>query len=189
MLLFVKGEYLSTLSIVNQVLSIIPPFAIYHTTHINNKSDDAKQLYVDMFLESNSTTYQRARKAWMFDLRLNKDMMDALPLAFQIELYFCERDVETSPFICAYYFQFMCFHMMQRFDERDPSLEQLMQVVFNREQCGDHFTSFNIAGHCLLLAGKTDQARKMFNALCLVTQVNPLYGNSQSALWYLQHFC
>ena len=136
--LFMKGEFSSTLNIVNQVLSSIPPFAIYHALHRNITSDEAKQLYVDMFWDSDTTIFQRARRAWMFDLRLNKDLIDALPLAFQIELYFSLSDVKISPFICAYYLQFMCYHNMQRYDERDRALVQLLQTVYNNyEQCGD----------------------------------------------------
>ena len=184
-LLFMKGEFLSTLTIVNQVLSIIPPFVIYHARHRNNASDEAKQLYVDMFWDSDNTIYQRARRAWMFDLRLNKDMIDVLPLAFQIELYFCLRDVEISPFTCAYYLQFMCYHKMQLYNERGHALEQLMQVVFNTEQCGDLYISFNIAGHCLLLAGNRSLASKIFHGSYNLMQLLPSYENGQSALWYL----
>ena len=129
-LLFTKGDFSSTLNIVNQVLSSIPPFAMYYTAR-NNASDEAKQLYVDMFWDSNITIYERARRAWMFEFRLNEDMINALPLAFQIEVYFRRGDVEISPFICAYYLQFMCYHRMQRYVERERALVHIIQVIGN----------------------------------------------------------
>ena len=65
-LLLKRGEFLSALNIINQTLSSIPPFAMYREDCISN---DAKQLYIDMFLDSDDTVIERARTAWMFDLR------------------------------------------------------------------------------------------------------------------------
>ena len=85
-LLYKRRYFLSTLDIVNRVLSNIPPFAIYAGA---NKS---AQLYKDMFLNSDTTTIQRARKAWMFEMPFSKCMSEMLPLGIQIELYFWSLD-------------------------------------------------------------------------------------------------
>ena len=143
-LLLNRGEFLSALNIINQTLSNIPPFALYRKDFIGK---DAEQLYVDMFLDSDDTVIQRARTAWMFDLNFMENITDAVPLAIQIEIYFSGDIVQLSPFTCAYYLQFLCYHRMQQYDNRDRALQQLIEVVFNREQCGKPWTSWSIAGH------------------------------------------
>ena len=188
-LLFQNGQFSSTLNIVNQVLSSIPPFAIYYYLY-HTTSDEVKRLYADMFLDSGDTIYQRARKAWMFNLRLNKDMIDALPLAFQIELCFRQIGVWISPFTCAYYLQFMCYHRMQQYDERDRALEHLLQALVNLEQRGDPYTlctSLNIAGHCSLLAGMRTVAQLAFCASIRQMQSIQSCFHCESAFWYLQN--
>ena len=144
------------------MLSNIPPFMLYC---IDIKDTDTKQLYVDMFLDSDVMMNQKASTAWMFDLTFMQDTTDSLPLAIQIELYlsfYKYLPVNLSPFTCAYYLQFLCYHRMQQCDNRDHALQQLIEVVNDIEQCGKPHTSWNIAGHCLLLAGRTGQARHMF---------------------------
>ena len=181
-LLLKRGEFLSALNIINQMLSSIPPFAIYKRSFIGN---DAKQLYVDMFLDSDDTVIQRSRKAWMFDLRITKNMIDVVPLAIQIEIYFHgDRPVQLSPFTCAYYLQFLCYHKMQQYDNRDCALQQLIEIVLNKEQCGEPWTSLSIAGHCLLLAGRRAQARDMFYDSYRASQITG-YERLNSAIWYL----
>ena len=102
-LLLKRGEFLSALNIINQMLSSIPPCALHHKHFIGT---DGKQLYIDMFLDSDYTVIQRARTAWMFDLCITEDMTDVVPLAIQIEIYFSSPlPVELSPFTCAYYLQ------------------------------------------------------------------------------------
>ena len=181
-LLLKRGEFLSALNIINQLLSSIPPYTLYRMGFIGK---DAKQLYLDMFLESDDTVIQRARTAWMFDLNFMENMTDVVPLAIQIEIYF-SGDVELSPFTCTYYLQFLCYHMMQQYDNRDRALQQLIEVANNREQRGVPWTSWNIAGHCLLLAGRRVQARDMFYRSYMATQ-NTWRERLNSAIWYLLH--
>ena len=98
-LLFKRGDVLSTLDIINQLLSSIPPFAMYKAIG----TDDVKQLYLDVFLDLDVTMCQRVRKAWMFDLIVAWDITDMVPLAIQIELYFSEYGILfLSPFTCVY---------------------------------------------------------------------------------------
>ena len=182
-LLLKRGEFLSALNIINQMLSSIPPFAMYHKNFIGN---DAKQLYVDMFLDSEDTMIERARTAWMFDLKVKKNMADMVPLAIQIEIYFKgNSDVKLSPFTCAYYLQFLCYHRMQQYDNRDRALQQLIEVTNNDEQCGNEpWTSLSIAGHCLILAGRRVQARNMFYVSYMAGQYAGI-ETENSAIWYL----
>ena len=183
-LLLMNGDFSSTLNIVNKVLSSIPPFVMYDYF----ASNETKQLYTEMLLDSNTAVPDCARKAWMFDLTFEKYTHDPVPLAIQIELYFCITCVWLSPFTCAYYLQFLCYHAMGQYDNRDRALQQLTEVARNVEQCGNmmHF-SHNIAGHCLLLAGKTEQARAMFNESYTISQMKPPYHEYNSALWYLMY--
>ena len=183
-LLLKRGEFLSALNIINQVLSNIPPFAIYQEHFIGT---DAEQLYVAMFLNSDDTVIQRARTAWMFDFYVTKNMTDVVPLAIQIEIYFRgDYAVQLSPFTCAYYLQFLCYHRTQQYDNRDRALQQLIEVAYNRKQRGmkQPYTSLSIAAHCLLLAGRRVQARDLLYRSYMATQNNS--GEIwNSAIWYL----
>ena len=148
-------DYNSTLSIVNQLLSSIPPYALYTPT---TTSAAAKCMYVERFLNSSCTAIQRAREAWLTDLVIDNCMSDILPLAIQIELYFCRADclnfiydkLIISPFVCAYYLKFLCYHELGQYDNRDRELRQLIDVVYT-ERCGERQDfSYNIAGHFCL---------------------------------------
>ena len=179
-LLYQRSNFSSTLDIVNLVLSNIPPYAIYVGT--------SSALYVDMFLDSDTTIIQRARKAWMFELNFSKHMSDLLPLGIQIELYFSDLYVILSPLTCGYYLQFLCYHEMQQYERRDSALQQLIEWVYNLEHYDKyHYVSLNIAGHCLLLAGKSVQARDVFYESYTVSQRRPPCDEYNSALWYLQN--
>ena len=185
--LYLRGDCSSSLNIVNKVLSSIPPYVTFWPV-ISNES---KQLYVDMFLDSGTTVIQRARKAWMFHLFFKNDMTDSLPNGIQIELYFSDSNLNLilSPFTCAYYLQFLCYHKMCQYDRRDRALRQLIEVADNPEQYGFPITTWNIAGHCLLLAGRPDQARGMFYKSYAVSKMRPPLDKYNSALWYLLNFC
>ena len=182
-LLYMKGDCLSTLDIVNQVLSSIPPYVMYNESVIN----EGEQLYADMFLDSHSTATQRARKAWMFCLEIIEEMI-SMPTGIQIELY-SHKICYLSPFTCAYYLQFLCYHDMRQYNRRDRALRQLTEVATNPEQRGNPLTAFNIAGHCMLLVGKRDQARDMFYRSYTWSQRFLPLDEYNSALWYLQNFC
>ena len=183
-LLLKKGEFLSSLNIINQMLSNIPPFAMYLQRFIGN---DAEQMYVDMFLDSDDTVIHRARTAWMLDLYVTENMTDVVPLAIQIEILFnCFFPAQLSPFTCAYYLQFLCYHRMQQYDNRDRVLQQLIEVVLTTEQCGNPLTSWNIAAHCLILAGRRVQARDMLYMSYMATQ-NTAFEMWNCAKWYLQN--
>ena len=186
-LLYMKGDCSSSLNIVNEVLSSIPPYALYW--QISNS--EGEQLYDDMFRDSDTTLIQRARKAWLFSLYFVKEMIDSvsLPMGIQIELYFGNEVLILSPFICAYYLQFLCYYEKCQYDRRDCALQQLVEVAKNPELCITPITGCNMAGHCLLLAGRRDQAREMFYFSYELSQRIPPFGKYNSALWYLQNYC
>ena len=192
-LLYKKGCIPATLDIINTVLSSIPPFAMYMNDWGICASNEAKELYVNMFLDSGVPMFQRARTAWMFNLWIAHDMINMIPLAIKIELFFNTYPalpVSLSPFTCTYYLQFLCYHNMHQYNNRDRALQELIDIVndeyFNR--IGNPRVSLNIAGHCLLLAGRRDQALVMFQRSYRFTEdIHPLIHQRNSATWYLQN--
>ena len=194
MFLLKKRDYTSTLRIVNQVLSSIPPYALYDSDPDDQNLTEAEHLYVDKFLHSESNVMERAREAWLCDLFVSKSQTKVMPLGIQIELYFCALGYPLllSPFACLYYLQFLCYHKLHQYENRDRALRQLV-VVANNDKQKEEFRhhSYNIAGHCLLIAGEIDQAREMFlhSYEYTLSLQNPVYEKLNSALWYLQNFC
>ena len=200
--LLMKQEYTSTLRILSQVSCSIPPYAMsqsFANFMIYQEPTDTEQLpcssclYVDKFLQSEYSTMKRAKEAWLLDLSVAKTQSEAMPLGIQIELYFCNtviNHVYLSPFTCLFYLMFLCYHELHQYDSRDCALRQLVDVANNSKQCGRWpYHSYNIAGHCLLIAGEIDRARDMFSRSHQKTLLNSLLDMSNSALWYLQNFC
>ena len=189
--LLVKRDYTSTLGLVNHVLGSIPPYALY-MSNIEDHEYTTERLYIDYFIKSEYTTMKRARKAWLFDLVVQKEHIKSMPLAIQIEVYFSEVNLyitTISPLICLYYLMFVCYHELHQYDNRNCALRQLVDVANNDTQCGTFWHNcYNIAGHCLLVAGEIDQARHMFLQSYQHTLDRP-YDKFNSALWYLQNFC
>ena len=183
--LYMKGDCSSTLDMINQVLSSIPPFAVHR--HI---SKAAKQLYKGMFVRSNMTIIEKARKAWMFHMNFTKDIIYSLPLAIQIELCFSYFGIELSPFTCAYYLQFLCYHDLHQYYNRDRALQQLLDFVAKtiasdrKINAFKPFAELNIAGHCLLLAEKMAEAHEMFYMSSYILSQRLSYEQN-SAHWYL----
>ena len=184
-ILLMKGDYDLTLTIVNQVLSSIPPFALYSS----NEGTEGERLYVDIFLKSEQNIMQRARKAWLRDLIVEKRMAEIMPLAIRVELFVIDCNIKVvclSPFICLYYMMFMCYHNLGQYDNRDRALRQLIDVANNYDQSGrmPHH-SFNIAGHCLLIAGDIVRARRMFFTSYMLTHDCPPFDKFNAAPWYM----
>ena len=188
-LLLMKGEHLLALNIIYNVLSSIPPFAMYKS--IKCKTDEIygnNQLYVDMVIDSDITMIQRARKAWLFDVLIRKDMTKLVPLGIQIELYFCDSLVRLSPYVCTYYLQFLCYHELRQNDNRDRALQHLVDAALDEEQTGVASHSLNLAGHCLLVAGERSRAKNIFWTSDLFSKMTPLRQKYNSAPWYLRNF-
>ena len=123
----INGNYELTLSTVNEILSSIPPYALYHSGFHIFSNDSAKELFIDMFVNSEITVSKRAKTAWLFDVVFPKHIANSMPLAIQIELYFCDSltGVRISPFVCAYYLMFLCYHGLHDHENRNSALRQL----------------------------------------------------------------
>ena len=188
-----RGYYASALTTVNQVLSSIPPYALYYSGGAIYARREMKNMYIDMFLNSNVATEEKLRTSWLFDLHLSKKNNDIMPFAIQIELYFseCIHGVQISPFTFSYYLKFMCFHGLSQHEDRKRALRQLIDVVNNPQQSGIvRHHSYNVAGYCLLMAGQTNQARDMFNKSYQFTaQHLKQLAKYNSASWYLANLC
>ena len=188
--LFMKQDFISTLIIIDEIKGNIPPYFI--CCEVGNGAAASIELYKDIFSDSSGTctAIQRAKRAWMLDLTLDKTMIYIVPLALGIELFFSDDllGIYISPFTCLYYLQFLCYHKLQQFNNRERALRLLMDVTMNDGQCSDNpVSSFNIAGHCLLLAGYTDRARAVFLRSYRLTRKVPPTDKYNSALWYLQN--
>ena len=160
-----QGDNSKTLQNVNDVLSSIPPHALYYSGRSIMSSDDSKQLYVDRYCGRNTDILCRAKKAWLFDMHITHREYSFMPRAIQIELDHCDLKfgVFISPFTYAYYLMFMCYHGLGQYDSRGRALRQLVDTVNDRERCGVfRHHSFNILGHCLLLVEYVEMARNMF---------------------------
>ena len=193
-LLFSKKDYTSTLTTVNQVLSNIAPFAlnVCSDSHLHRENIEAQRLYMDVFLASNETTEERSRKGWLLDFMVCKYMAHMMPLAIQIELHYRDATMQwldLSVFTCAYYLMFLCYHELHRYNERDRALYQLVDATSNPMQCQlIRHHSYNIAGHCLLLTGRTTQARDFFITSYLNSKCYSPLDKYNSARHYLQYF-
>ena len=189
MVLLMKGDYTACLRTVNDVLSNIPPYALYMSAGIIQSSNESKSLYRHIYQKSDTDIMDRVRTSWLMDLQFTKDMLEKVPLAIHVELSFCDPGIGVfiSPFTYAYYLMFLCYHELRQYGDRDRALRLLIDVVNNPEQNGVYYYhSFNIAGHCLLLAGQRDRAREMFILSFQDTQEDPPLDKYNSSLHYLQ---
>ena len=190
MVLLMRTDYATCLRTVNDVLSRIPPFALYWSCGLLS-SRESTSLYEHVYLQSDADVMERLRTSWLQDLYFYKHMLHNInfPLAVHIELSVCDEllGVPVSPFVFAYYLMFLCHHELHQYDDRDRVLRLLVDTVFNPEQRGlvYYHHSLNIAGHCLLLAGRTDRAREMFIMSYQSTQTHPPFHKYNSALLYL----
>ena len=191
-----KRDYKTALSIVEELESCIRLFALYEPSIYPCETSEAELLYVEEFVNSGTEFIQRARKAWLFNIEFLKSKSDVLPLAIQIELYFCHavyRRVRISPFTCLYYLMFLCYHEMKQYRNRNQALHELENVANDYYKQGNLINrhhAYNIAGHCLLIAGKTRRARKMFKySHQFMTDMCSCLKEYNSAMWYLDNFC
>ena len=180
---FMLGDYIMSLHILNNMLSSIPPFPLYCA------DDHSKQLYSELNMNSSDDPCQRAKKSWLFDLKLNKKHTYAIPCAIQIEFLHCDPNygVSLSPFTYAYYLMFLCYDRLGKFQNRDCALRQLVEVANDEQRCGlDRHHSYNIAGHCLWYLGDVSSARFMFILSYAFSCQVPHLNNFNSAIHYLR---
>ena len=156
-LFLLKADYSSALFTINKLLSSIPPYAVYFNHDM--KRHEFHVLFVDMF--SHSDLFEAAKRAWVFNLCVFKCGMSVFPTAIQSS-YDC---VKISPFTLAHYLQFLCYHNLRQYENRNHALRQLVEVVQNNKQNGCaciRVLGYEIAGHCLWYVGEIARATEMF---------------------------
>ena len=190
MVSLMRTDYAACLRTVNDILSRIPPYALYwsHSTILSSR--ESTSLFERVYIQSDADVVERLKTSWLTDLWFYKNMSYNinLPSAVRVELSVCDEDVgvHVSPFVFAYYLMFLCHHELHQYDDRDRALRLLVDTVNNTEQRGSMpYHSLNIAGHCLLLAGRTDRAREMFTLSYQTTQRVPPLHKYNSVLLYL----
>ena len=184
-----RGDYRMSLDVLNTMLSSIPPFALYCSSSCDLRaSNETKKWYVDVFSRDDKTVAERARTAWVFDIIIMPSDVDMVPVAIQIELTHCDKNlgVYLSPLVCAYYLMFLNYCALHQYENRDRALRQLIGTVNNPEQCGDcRHHSYNIAGYCLLHMGLREEACDMFIQSYQFTSDSPPDHRYNSARMYL----
>ena len=127
-----------------------------------------------MFINSKLSVSQIAKRAWLFDFFLSKH---AIPIDPNSPELFRVDDggdwIQLSPFTLAYYLQFLCYHGLRQYHNRDRALRQLVDVVENPEQCGCNCIrprEYKLAGDCCLFVGELARASEMFNK-CLESEM------------------
>ena len=151
------------MKVVNNFLSATPPFAAYcSVTHSHTEHSSA---YKDMCNMGNLNVVSKAKKFWHFDMRMSQDYFQFMSRAIQIELlhYYPTVGVRISQFEYTCYLMFLCYHGLGQYDNRNCALRQLVDTANDPQRCG-HIChhSYNIAGHCLLIAGHTEMSRELF---------------------------
>ena len=149
---------------------------------------------MDKFVHSGLDFSQSGRRALIFDFCVLKNVMSIVPIALQMELvYSPDKLIYISPFAVAYYLQFLCYHGLGKYRNRDFALLQLVGVVDNPEQYGDssiRHRAYNIAGLCLWFVGEAARALEMFRKSCEVKLASdePNGNQNNAATYYLNRY-
>ena len=184
------GDYSKSLHSINDALSSIPPYALYYSGIIISNIE-SKCLYNDMYRNDDSDVTTIAREAWLFDIHMKKMDYGFVPRAIQIELYYCDPEIGIyiPQMTYAFYLMFICYHGLEQYDKRDRALRQLIDTVSDSERSlGFRNSSFNIAGHCLLMTGQLDMARYFFTRSTRITQeISSVFDKYNAAYIYLSN--
>ena len=188
-----SGKYSAALRLINNVLSAIPPCALYCSRDIIKSSDVSKLLYKDSLLTRESNSIKRAKQGWLLDIVIDRSHYNFMPSAIKIELFYLDecRDITVSPHTYAYYLIFLCYHGLGQYENRDYALRQMAGTVFEPplERCSieTHY-SFNIVGHCFLVTGQVDMARMCFEFSIFCSRFpGDKYDKYNSAYHYLSY--
>ena len=186
-----RRDYSTALQKVNDVLSSIPPYALFYSGKLI-KNVGSKRLYMERYNFRTLSFIYRAKEAWLIDMHIVKKIHSYMPRAIQIELYYCDPSIGIfiSPFTYAYYLMFLCYHGLRQYDNRDRTLRQLVDTITDKERCSHiTHTSYNVAGHCLLIAGQPEVARVLFLQSAYVTNRFPgsVIDKYNSAYHYLSY--
>ena len=181
-----QGDFCGSLQKINDVLSAIPPYALYEE-ECWRPDARAKQLYRDMF--RNTNVVNRAKDAWLFDILVRENNFQFVPRGIQIQLIhgLPKIGVQVSPFTYAYYLMFLCYHELRQYDDRNCALRELIDTVFDdRRSSSFLYQSYNIVGHCLLVVGNTDMAQEIFLESAHSTHsCHPFIDKYNPAYYYL----
>ena len=172
--------------------SSIPPYALYYSGNCIKSGEDSKQLYADWYCGTNTDILCRGKEGWLFDLHITLRENYFVPRAIQIELDHCDprHGVYISPFTYAYYLMFLCYHGLGQYDNRDRALCQIIGTLYDKERNNSiRHQSYNIAGHCVLMAGYVEIAREMFLESVLFTQIGQALDRYNAAYQYLSLMC
>ena len=174
-----RGDYGRSVQTICDIVSSIPPYALYYSGPGIKTNDDSKQLYVDRYCGRNTDILYRAKEAWLSDMYITYSQYSVMPRAIQIELD--QHDplapIWISPFVYAYYLMFLCYHRLGQYDNRNRALLQLLYTIIDDERCGkNRHYSFNVAGYCLLMAGYVEFARHTFLVSAHLTKIQPALG-------------
>ena len=86
---------------------------------------------------------------------------------------------------------FLCYHGLGQYENRDYALREMASTVFKPpfERCsGEMHYSFNIVGHCFLVAGQVDMARLCFTFSTMFSRLmGDVYDKYNSAYHYLSY--
>ena len=78
----------------------------------------------------------------------------------------------------------LCYHGLGQYDSRHRALRQLVDTVNDEERCCVvRNNSYNIAGHCMLMAGHVEMAKRIFLLSVKMTHMlpSPAYDKYNSA--------
>ena len=188
-----SGKHGAALGIINNVLSSIPPYALYYSQARVKSSDASKLLYKDSLLTREINPIERAKQAWLFDIYIDRRHYNFMPSAIKIEIFYLRifRSFTISPYTYAYYLMFLCYHGLGQYDSRDYALGQMADTVLEPglKRCSDeiHHT-YNIIGHCFLVAGQADMARECFTLSTIFSRfIGDVYDKYNSAYHYLSY--
>ena len=186
-------KYSAAIRVIDNVLSAIPPYALYYSKGNVISSDISKLLYRDTLLTGELNHIERAKQAWLFDIVFDVFCFNFVPGAIRIELIYLSqvRNFTVSPFTYAYYLKFLCYHGLGQYENRDNALRQLAGTVSEPplDRCSSemHF-SYNIVGHCFLMAGQIDMARLCFQTSIFCSSLmGGAYDEYNSAYHYLSY--
>ena len=188
---FIKADYINALLAISRLLSSIPAYAAYGNAAHANVDFHAFWLYMEKFVLSQLDFSKILRKAWIFDFFVPKNVASIMPTAIQMELVYSPDDVIfISPFTVAYYLQFLCYHGLGQYRNRDRALRQLVEVAENPEQVGlssIRYRTYNVAGHCLRFVGEAVRAVEMFRKSCELKLMSdgPNGNKHNAATFYL----
>ena len=186
-----QGDYSKALHNINDVLSAIPPYALYFSAYSIQTNIDSRRRYNEMYCNYSSDLITKAREAWLFDLRMTQKDYDFVSRAIQIELYYCDPEIGIfmPPMAYAYYLMFLCYNGMEQYDNRDYALSQLIDTVSDNERSlGFKSSAYNITGHCLLITGQLDMARSFFVQSTQFSRcLSSVFDKYNTAYIYLSH--